>query len=533
MYTTIKNRNRLIVLENTVGCYYHGGLFSSGGYPTLPTYIPDLNNEGNVLYALEQRVGSIKGQNNDPYILEYGKKFIDKLARPIMVSEIPTWKDWMDHYDGRTKRKLYEVAKKSGINKKNISHCKCFIKEEGYVKPKFPRGIFSYSDESKLVIGPIQYAMDKILFSNKYFVKGKDPKNYLTIMQQCLGDDKCMETDYSKFEKHHDVVSNKLLKYWQIKSLKNLPITNRYKKYVLGLFNNDNIMKFKNVKACLQGGLMSGAMWTSSSNSLLNLIFTSYLVLEAKYGKDAKDHIDEFRGLFEGDDGICVASNVNDNTIRRLGLDLKFEFGDHFTDLKFCGMTGPRNGEIITDPSKFLRNFYVISNRYKNSNNEKKTQMMKAKAMSLKYLFPNCPIVSVACDKLLEKGGFNFKTVSASHNRWGMDLLKKAVATDDWRIKADISIQSRLDMEKKFKFSVETQLYIEQCIREDKPCDLFLKKDDVKQLMLNYRRDNYRLYRKNIVLDGRFESLNNDRDHGCHRINPIIHRQLSKSARMA
>jgi hypothetical protein len=246
---------------------------------------------------------------------------------------------------------------------------------------------------------------------------------------------------------------------------------------IRGLVVGDNRAVFKFITASIPERLMSGAMWTSSANGILNLCIMSYLSSQAVLpdhspAQRAEWSATSFVGLVEGDDGICLDYGISNAQIKALALDLDFQPHDHYSQANFCGITCPRIGDgcIITDPLAVLRKFFVIPPQYMHSRPSVKAALIRAKSLSYITLYKDCPIVGPLAHRCL----FLTRGIDARPYRREQALYfdpDPASNHVDGMFKAPkISASSRDLMAEKFGISIERQLAIEMQIAASGPC---------------------------------------------------------------
>jgi hypothetical protein len=390
----------------------------SGNIP-LAAWAPDRNWGGSQYMAVCHRVGREmprfdKARAND--FLAYSKAVIRNYFDPIDELTSESTESWLHGASYSGSRKLDLATLRASISNVYFSDkkSKCFIKDEVYPEPKHPRGIMSYTDESKSVVGAIIAACDHAMFrgrhTKRWFVKGSDPKGWPTLLEHLFGDAKVMETDFSSFEAHQRLFYSELVHYWVMHMIRDT-CSHGVKRLISNMIKGMNVLEFKALTAYIETRLMSGAMWTSSSNGMLNFMILSYLAMRTKFPNMnpielASRVSTDFVGVFEGDDGLTLAAKIDERIITDLGLVLKFSYADTYHDAHFCGITCPRpdptfETSIITDPIEVLRKFFFLPIKYKCSH-RRRAQLLRAKAMSYMYLYRHVPIIGELCHKVCE-----------------------------------------------------------------------------------------------------------------------------------
>lgn len=178
------------------------------------------------------------------------------------------------------------------------------------------------------------------------------------------------------------------------------------------------------MKAWVEATRMSGEMCTSLGNGFSNLMFFLFLAHE----KGCTNVI----GVVEGDDGLftMTGSVPNEEDFLSLGLTIKMVVHDDLNKASFCGLIFDVDDCInLSDPMKILAQTGFSTQQYVFSKDKVLRGLLKAKAFSMAYQFPGCPIVAsfsryllrVLCDDyvyfrkgntdytdILQKEAFNF-----------------------------------------------------------------------------------------------------------------------------
>lgn len=486
----LERDNQLVAVYSTLR------VENSNGTLDLAAFIPDRNWPISQLYAVVHRVGrEMPAQDPDTaqHFEQYAKSFILKYFDPVTTLDESNTKTWLDGASYSKERKLGLATLRTMMDtlESTDTVAKCFGKDEDLKMPKHLRGIMSYSDESKALLGPFISASDHSVFTGsktaKWFVKGTDPRTWPKRLFSIFGLDKVMETDFSSFEAHHQGVYARVIKFWLMHMLRNV-CTVEVRSIISKMMAGINVMEFKTLTAYIPERLMSGALWTSSSNGVLNLLIMSYLVLRSKHPNaspaELLERVDsEFRGIFEGDDGLTLSSEVDESLIQRMGLVLKFKKKNSFNDAHFCGITCPTpsgNGDvqIITNPIDVIRKFFALPIKFRRSD-RMMYQMLRAKALSYAYLYFDVPIIGELCDKVLYfTRSFNLsKTVLSETGTWYRNYVSKGLDNlAAMREKGPASRNYSCDhplrhcMHEHFGISPEEQIRIENEIRNsDQP----------------------------------------------------------------
>lgn len=476
---TLKCKNRDKQLKNRCMSFYCKMhiIDSDLKMPFLVPYTPNTALTANVIAGCIDRVGREMPEIDHNYAARfamYARKWIREKIPQIHSHQVKSFYPWLagagygearTNYFVRLRRELSRLGTGAGESTG-------FIKYEHYDKPKPPRIISSPSDESKTILGGLVKAFDENLFNLPYFIKGTDPKDWPLKLEAIFKDSPVMETDYSRFEAHHHEVYAMITHYAMQHAIRELGLTNNEARLIAQLMVGYNKIKFNNVTACVDERLMSGALWTSSMNGLLNLLVSSFVVLQSKHvnieGEDLYDKFDdEFVGIFEGDDGMTVATEINEKVVEMLGLDLKFKFYDRYNEAKFCGVICDRDDKkIVMDPVRVMRNFFILDSKYINFRDTKQLGLLRAKALSYKYNLNDCPIIGPLCQAVCDKtASVDMSCIMSETDMRQRIFAEKAIACKQWRNAPSVSQTSRLIVEQRFGIPVGLQLLIEDDIR--------------------------------------------------------------------
>lgn len=445
--------------------FYGIGMFIQGECVFRPGFVPDLQDADNLITGASHRFACeglpYCGDEMDEFIA-FSKRLIMILVPKLSLDQIPTTKQWLDSTTYSGKRKLaleldfYKIKQDYG----KLRECKQFIKDEMYNEPKAARCINSYSDASKYWFGPVVKAFDKALFTGNpdVFVKGSDPKTWPLRMLELFGLGKCYETDFSSFESHHAGPMAKLFKFAMMHSIRDCGFSNSYKRDLSSFITGTNYCVNKFVKMSVKDRLMSGALWTSSANGLLN-----YCILHYTYTKSVG--VDRpFRCLIEGDDGIFSSDDFDMSVVKRLGVRLELKSGSNFGELSFCGINcDPDQLTVLPDVMSIIRKFFYFEHRYIYIGIKKQKALLRSKALSLKYLYGNVPIIGHLCDSVLHHTR-SFTPLTAE-TEWGKySYVAQAVRDKVWKNKSSPSYQSRILIALRQGISIQEQMSVENII---------------------------------------------------------------------
>lgn len=393
----------------------------------------------------------------------YAREWIKRSIPKAQASKMKSFKEWLAKYPAPRAREFLKLFDETTTTSMRDIMCKAFIKWEHYEEPKPARAINSYDDMSKLLLGGLIECFDKCLFSTKFFVKGTNPKEWPNRLEKLFGNQKVNATDFSTFEAHHFDAYSKIVYFAIMHSIRDIPMSKYQRKLIARLILGTNVCKFRDITATIKQRLMSGALWTSSGNGLLNLLFCSYISNPHSNVEDmVKWTNEEFKALFEGDDGI-FQGDINDDKIARLGLRLKIEKDhDNYKSAAFCQIMTDERGILFTNPLRAMKKFFALPIKFSNSREAKAGAFIRAKALSYAYLYNDCPVIGPLCHSILQSTkSFDPSPYANEVARGDFDKMTAAKEEKIWLRPPEINDSTRLAVALRFHLSIAAQLEIE------------------------------------------------------------------------
>lgn len=460
------------------------------GKPLNVPFIPSISDPANMVAACMHRFGCdmpVAQRDTMREFVDYSRGVVLRYVNRIADSDVREFNAWLDGVGYSASRREYLRNLRNYMTEisSKVLVAKGFIKHESYKVPKNPRAILSYSDDSKVLLGPLINAMDKCQFKSlsKMFVKGTDPADWPKRLRDTFGYQAVNCTDFTSFEAHHRDDFSYIIYFWMAHILRDVQGASVLRAMIKALVLGRNEIVFKHIRVEVDRRLMSGALWTSSANGMLNMLIMSYLTLKVKF-PDAPIGLlieklgTDFTGLFEGDDGITEYVNIPSSLIDSLGLKLKIERQSSFEEAGFCSIyCDGRSLATIRDPMKTIQNFFILPPEFENSSRSKVLSYLRAKAMSLKYLYPNAPVVGPMMDWVLRRTrSHDVRSILDHFDLWQRNNLQYAIASTRHRQAAVVDPTSRQMVERIFGISV---------VRQDILENAFLtSEDDVVELDL-------------------------------------------------
>lgn len=364
-------------------------------------------------------------------------------------------------------RKSYEDGEWSVFEHKSLL-VKCFIKDEPYVAYKYPRGIYSRSDNYKVVFGPIVKAIESVVYEMPYFIKHVPSDQRASFVHSLFGDVvgelsndsghsfRIVGSDYTSFEAHltPQMFEIEFMVYdWVCANLPN------YVSELRPLFcqlARKNFCVFKYVNAIIPGTRMSGEMNTSLGNGVLNLLVWKFMAHKFNLSNDVC--------LVEGDDLIAtyVGPKLSAGQYESIGFLCKLDYFSDVCEASFCGQVfDSASYRTICDPIKVLLNFGWVGAKYLNASGKTMAELARARAMSLLCQYPGCPILESFSRYVLRMTPGKYR-LSADESLYRVRLLQDMFSNCNWRMRKSVNWSSRLLMMKVFKVDVLDQIELEK-----------------------------------------------------------------------
>jgi len=269
------------------------------------------------------------------------------------------------------------------------------MKDESYDTFKYPRAIYSRTDEFKCLYGPFTSLVDKIIFKLRFFIKkiptAERPKFMAKEFEDLYGLFDVI--DFERYEAHHTRELMYAIQWVLYKHIfQNVEKFDFLEFCFKKVISNWNMCYFKWFAMIILATRMSGEMDTSVMNGFCTLMIILFLYFD-KYKIDITDIIKMF---LEGDDSIHkrLFDGLNNKDFLSLGITAKIETYECFSYASFCGLVAdPYDFINTTDPISYLCDFFWMRRPYANSRSSKLTSLLRCKALSCLYQYPGCPIL--------------------------------------------------------------------------------------------------------------------------------------------
>lgn len=413
-------------------------------------------------------------------LLQFGKHFVANF-QPIDPTSIDPLEVWLDKtpYSGDRKRFLANLHRTTDWITPDFFKSKSFGKLERHMSDyKHIRLICSPSEEQKAYVGRFIAAFEKAITAHKAFiVKHGDPRELPSKLKEIFRDLPVMETDYSSMEAHFAELIAALLSYALHHMFRKL--RDRVLHQVLEtMARGRNHLDSKYFAASIDERLMSGIMYTSVANGLLNIVLMSYVIFKSRpdlYGSDpkaaAKLLFDNFPGVVEGDDGMTIDLGQDNEIFTRLGVCCKPQKHSKFYEANFCSINCPEHCDTpITDPRKVISKLSILLSKHSSRKKGAQLQMVRAMAMSYYYMYRDVPVVGTLCHEILRRTK-HVNITQTSFDDWALDrnlqyLREKGKSSAYCRVPPSVDISVREHVASVFNITVNEQLSLERWIRE-------------------------------------------------------------------
>jgi len=245
----------------------------------------------------------------------------------------------------------------------------------------------------KLYAGPLFHAIEKEVYKDPSFIKhvavSSRPAFIRDLFEGEVGP--FVVSDYTSFERWFSVEFMDACEFQLYEHmLQSFPFdVGELRRVMLG----ENRISYRDFVIRVMGRRMSGEMCTSLGNGWTNLMLARFTA--HKCGCTLK-------GVVEGDDALLKYSGpVTTRYIEELGFVIKYAEVDSIEKASFCGILQSRDGITLLDPFKKLIGFGWSHSRLIRGRSTTLLGLLRAKAMSLAYEAPRCPIIFALAKRCL------------------------------------------------------------------------------------------------------------------------------------
>lgn len=434
-------------------------------------FVPDPSDVDNQFNSAVHRYGRAMPDPNGRKFFEFCKAFIKAKLKPVSFDEILTDEEWLDQtsYSNADKSKIKTAWEGLERIDDKLLEWAGFLKDEGYEKPKNPRSINAPNPALKKIFGPLFKAIDKATYRLKWFVKGINPRDYVDLLEERLGDSAVMGTDFTSFEAHHRGVVSSVVHYWMMHMLRDV-CAPTVRKLLTRIMFGVSISRFSKVTTKVDQRLMSGAMWTSSSNGITNLLLNLFLIINSREPgltvEGMIDRCDGVVGVVEGDDGLFKCSGIDPRLLSSLGLNLKYDYYTDYSSASFCGVVVDRvDRKILADPRKVLSNFFRFPRNTQGSI-KKIRALTRAKAMSYLTNYHDTPVLGPLAHRICElTKGVDVRSVTSEMDERTRHFIEICSQEKSYAVAPDVGSNSRMLFAQRYGFSLNEQLLFESDLK--------------------------------------------------------------------
>jgi hypothetical protein len=449
----------------------------------LSPYVPNLNVPSNVVAGFSHRVGTQMPPRTEETkrFLDFAKATVLKKFPQITEGDVPELAEFLDGSHYSSEKCEYFKALRRELNRVSTEEAVAegFLKDEDYEKFGVPRCIVHPPDKIQTFMMPLVHAIDKAVFRMPWFVKGTDPKTWPERLMNLFGHTPVIETDFTSMEAHHFGVYADFLYFWMLHVARGVHLPCVMRDVLAYWVKGMKRVRFKtqHVKFEILGRLFSGSLWTSSANSVLNFMLMLYASLRVKYPEatnaELLRHVDEFRGVFEGDDGLTEDIGFKDTTIfQDLGVVIKLpERGEAkpFYKSHFCQqVVDIETMKICPNPLRILRKFFALPRNFVSTKDISCKAYLRAKALSYKYLYPDAPVIGPVMDWVLGRTkSLDIRKFVPCVDSYRREFVEKGQSGQVWKSPAIVPPSMRVLMEEVFGLGEVVQRRIEDALDAD------------------------------------------------------------------
>lgn len=440
--------------------------------------MPDVGHGPTLLHGACCRYAGVAGELDIPVIARF-KKFCERRVKekydplPKNTKFHPTtWLAENTTYPAGRKQEmllLFDISrniltaldravKGFGKSETYIESCDYFSCLPSKFEYKPARAINAREDLFKLFAGPIFHEIEKIVYKDPAFIKHVPVRNRPKYITEMLGKFRgpYLVTDYSTYERwFHPVVMDACEFVLYDHMLQNFP---EQASILRDTLTGINHISYRHFTMELDGRRMSGEMCTSLGNGFTNLMLAEFVAYESGQ---------TIIGVVEGDDGLFYCSGpIDESLFAKLGFTIDIKHVPNLLQASFCGMVMSSDQCAFADPYKKILNFGWSHSRLMNGGPKVRLGLLKAKALSLAYELPQCPILAQLAITCLAYCG----DVAP---RFEVDYWSGHITKEIEQFKAETAEllavgpthQARIDFYLIFNISIERQIEIENEIK--------------------------------------------------------------------
>lgn len=425
------------------------------------------------------------------------KNFVRNLlyntVTPLEPHELMTYPEFRESIPHPEWRKLQldeALEEYPKTSPKSHSSIKSFIKREMFLEPKIPRSINARCDKAKVKYGPMVKSIERKFYDELgYFAKHIPPIDRPRIIKERFSHFQHIYcSDYTAFESHMTPRMMRVNESQFIRYMMQYANPKLAKQYIR-MLEGKNVPKSSALSVSVYGVRQSGEMSTSLSNGFTNMASIIYM-LWRKLGRpnlSSEKFWNQFDLLIEGDDALIGYNGefeLTEADFSEVGLTSKIEKHRTIETTRFCQIAFQQDDmKPIADVRRSIQKiFFTMAQGFKGKLS-KMLQFQQAKARSLLYEFPACPVVTSIGKALLR-----------------LSAGAEPIFEDNWKHKPSLTEIEKLIAEN--KFSMKSRIFVEQTQNISIQTQLEIEKlfDELKEnRVLNL--DKYNLFPPSVARD--------------------------------
>lgn len=377
-----------------------------------------------------------------------------------------------------------------------------FGKDEQYSDYKHLRTINARDDIGKVLLGPFIHAMEKFVFQTASFVKKIPVEKRFEYLKKQL-DVPGRDAQYTDHTAYESVFSSQVVEAVTLPHYRHMwarhPMGLEFLRMYRDVTMNGHTLrgKFYVLRGCQTE--CSGEMDTSYKNGLGNKFSNEMANAMSVMAEQAQklvmwalvsdaeiaDYIEKseievtlnpdgtkvdgarHNFVCEGDDGVESAHTKTEaEAFSRLGFTVKMIVAKDIEGNDFCCVNGSLDDPActITDPMKVLGHFGWFGQTHIDARRGRKLALLRARAASLKAMYPNGPIVGALADYVLRMTTHvdmrSFVERERRVGKWKMDRYREGLEAV-WSGVRDTKPVLRVVVESRYGITVPHQIAIE------------------------------------------------------------------------
>lgn len=361
-----------------------------------------------------------------------------------------------------------------------------FIKYESAIKPKHPRVICDRNIPTKIDMGAVCKAIERVLYAHPSFIKHVPVGERAQYIKEFIGEscDYYIAADYDRYESHFVAEILQSAEFQLYKHmLRNIPGFTPKAFELESLMAGQNRLATRFIVILIWCVRMSGDQNTSLGNG-----YTNKMAMEFILTMNKNRH---FKGVIEGDDSAYGIRGRPPTAAMflDLGFSIKLEVFRRIGDMSFCGLVfDPDAMQSMTEPRKVFLGFGWADGKYVDAKPDKLLGLLRCKAMSLACEHPGCPLITALAKYALRvtKGArMIFPT-----DRWHANTMRQWIQNG---IKhQEILYETRMLFEDRYGIHIEDQYRIENYLDNLKTLQplagpvLMLNQSDTRDMCRDY-----------------------------------------------